>query len=64
MRFPNQPAVHILLVLAAILSLAHSTPFRAQGPAPIAYDVKNFGAKGDGKELDTTAITRQAFRNR
>jgi len=43
-------AVPVLVALSAGLSLVAS-------PLPLVYDVRDFGAKGDGQTIDTPAIT-------
>jgi polygalacturonase len=50
---------HIALGLVVILSFANTiTSSVAQVSVATAFDVKNFGAKGDGKTLDTIAINK------
>jgi polygalacturonase len=59
MRLQHPTTIHIALALAAILSFTNTTVNHAtQVPKSAAYDVRNFGAKGDGKTLDTAAINK------
>jgi polygalacturonase len=48
------------LLFLLLLSLEISKPISAQTkqPAQIFYNIKNYGAKGDGKTLDTNAINK------
>ena len=43
----------ILIAVSLIATLAHAAPGRAA-----VFDVKRFGAAGDGKTLDTAAIRK------
>lgn len=51
--------IHVALAFAVLLPFANTTVNQAtQLPASAAYNVRDFGAKGDGKELDTAAINK------
>ena len=46
------------VALAALLTLAAGTWLRGAEPGPAAYDVRAFGARGDGTTIDTDAINK------
>src|SRR5215510_849887 len=46
-----------IIVLAAVSTLITPTA-TSQNPTTSAYNVRTFGAKGDGKTLDTLAINK------
>ena len=46
------------VALAALLTLAAGTWLRGAEPGPSAYDVRAFGARGDGTTIDTDAINK------
>jgi len=48
----------VRVALAAVLTLAASTALRAADSAPAPYDVRAFGARGDGTTIDTDAINK------
>src|SRR4029079_6191594 len=51
--------VRVPFVLAVLLLASPpSTPARTDAPIPGHFDVRSFGAKGDGRTLDTEAINR------
>lgn len=49
---------NLIIAIGAVALLASSTVSAPAQSAAIAYDVRSFGAKGDGKQLDTVAINR------
>src|SRR3954468_19081992 len=46
------------LVGTAFVSIAMTQITSSQNPATASYNVRTFGAKGDGKQLDTVAINK------
>jgi polygalacturonase/rhamnogalacturonyl hydrolase YesR len=49
----------VLLIGAAVIGRVSAPPIRAAAAvAPVAYDVRAFGAKGDGRTLDTAAVNK------
>ena len=58
---PSFVVILVLLILAACLSAAQAQKEGvAPGPGGLAgvYDVKSYGAKGNGQALDTATINR------
>ncbi|MFC8519519.1 glycosyl hydrolase family 28 protein [Streptomyces sp. NPDC057257] len=56
----RRAAATVLFVLAVVLGLAHPAALAAPHTAPQAavYDVRDYGAKGDGSANDTPAINK------
>ena len=48
----------LLMIGAAVVITAITHAASNQSPAALAYNVRTFGAKGDGKQLDTVAINK------
>ncbi len=53
MNLSAQPRRFLVLAMIASLPVSNST---AESPAPRTYDVRSFGAAGDGKKVDSPAI--------
>ncbi len=56
-------AASVFFAFAVVLGLAHPSALAATPPAPDAphatvYDVRDYGAKGDGSANDTPAVNK------
>jgi polygalacturonase len=57
-RLRNHVLIYVSLAAVSLLATDPLPNHAAQNPFSSAYNVRNYGAKGDGKQLDTDAINK------